>query len=340
MSITGRQIVLAARPRGVPRASDFRIEAVTVPEPSEGEILLATEYLSLDPYMRGRMDDRKSYSPPTPIDGVMEGDVIAQVVHSRHPDFQIGDHVLARLGWRTHALSNGQDLVKLNARFNPVTTALGVLGMPGLTAYSGLLSIGKPKAGETVVVAAATGPVGSLVGQIAKVKGARVVGIAGGQQKCNYVKEQFGFDAVVDHSSPSFSEELAAACPDGVDVYFELVGGEVWKAVLPLLNEFARVPVCGLVAHYNDTAQPAGPDFLPLTMREVLSKSLTLRGFIVREFASQREEFLENVSRWIADGDIAYREDVVNGLDNAPSALIGLLQGKNFGKLVIKVNEA
>ncbi|HFO1400381.1 TPA: NADP-dependent oxidoreductase [Pseudomonas aeruginosa] len=340
MSNIGYQIVLAARPQGAPRVSDFRLEEVAIPEPGAGEILLATKYLSLDPYMRGRMDDRKSYSPPTPIGGVMEGEVVAEVVKSQHPDYQVGDRVLARLGWRTHAISDGTGLAKLDSRFSPISTALGVLGMPGLTAYAGLLTIGKPQPGETVVVAAASGPVGSMVGQIAKLKGARVVGIAGGQAKCAFVKSELGFDEVIDHRSPQFAEELAAACPNGVDVYFELVGGAVWQSVFPLLNEFARVPVCGLISQYNASGQAAGPDHFPATMREVLSRSLTLRGFIVREFADQKPRFLDEVSTWIANGQIRYREDVVVGLSNAPAALIGLLEGRNFGKLVVAIDEA
>ncbi|HCF7759003.1 NADP-dependent oxidoreductase [Pseudomonas aeruginosa] len=336
----GNQVVLAARPQGAPRVSDFRLEQFAIPEPGAGEVLLAAKYLSLDPYMRGRMDDRKSYSAPTPIGGVMEGDVVAEVVTSRHPDYEVGDRVLARLGWRTHAISDGTGLAKLGSRFTPVTTALGVLGMPGLTAYAGLLTIGKPLPGETLVVAAASGPVGSLVGQIAKLKGARVVGIAGGQEKCTYVKKDLGFDEVVDHRSPWFAEELAAACPNGVDVYFELVGGAVWQNVFPLLNEFARVPVCGLISQYNASGQPTGTDHLPATMREILSRSLTVRGFIVREFADQKPSFLDEVSTWIANGQIRFREDVVVGLSNAPAALIGLLEGRNFGKLVVAIDEA
>ncbi|HCL3682523.1 NADP-dependent oxidoreductase [Pseudomonas aeruginosa] len=336
----GHQVVLAARPQGAPRVSDFRLEQFAIPEPGAGEVLLAAKYLSLDPYMRGRMDDRKSYSAPTPIGGVMEGDVVAEVVTSRHPDYEVGDRVLARLGWRTHAISDGTGLANLDSRFSPVTTALGVLGMPGLTAYAGLLTIGKPLPGETVVVAAASGPVGSLVGQIAKLKGARVVGIAGGPEKCTYVKNELEFDEVVDHRSSRFAEELAAACPNGVDVYFELVGGAVWQSVFPLLNEFARVPVCGLISQYNASGQTAGTDHLPATMREILSRSLTLRGFIVREFADQTPRFLDEVSTWIANGQIRYREDVVVGLSNAPAALIGLLEGRNFGKLVVAIDEA
>lgn len=339
MSNMGQQIVLAARPTGEPALSDFRLEEAPVPQPKDGEILVATRYLSLDPYMRGRMDDRKSYSAPTPVGGVMEGEVVAEVLQSRHPDYQVGDHVAARLGWRTHAVSDGAGLVKLDHRFNPITTALGVLGMPGVTAYTGLLTIGQPKPGETVVVAAASGPVGSLVGQIARIKGARAVGIAGGPAKCAYVKDELGFDAVVDHRSPTFAEDLAAACPDGIDVYFELVGGAVWQAVFPLLNEFARVPVCGLIAQYNSTGQPTGPDRLPATMREILSRSLTLRGFIVREFWDQRPIFLDDVSSWIADGRVRFREHIVKGLANAPEAFIGLLQGKNFGKLIVEIEK-
>ena len=339
MKDSGHQIVLAARPQGAPRPSDFRLEEVAIPAPGEGEVLLAVRYLSLDPYMRGRMDDRKSYSAPTPIGGVMEGDVVAQVVLSRNAAYEIGDHVVARLGWRSHAVSDGTGLIRLDERFSPVSTALGVLGMPGLTAYAGLLSIGKPKLGETVVVAAASGPVGSLVGQIAKIKGARAVGIAGGASKCAYVRDELGFDEVVDHRSPNFAKELAAACPRGVDVYFELVGGAVWQAVFPLLNEFARVPVCGLIAQYNAGGLVNASDRLPSTMREILSRSLTLRGFIVREFGDQRQMFLDEVSGWIADGRVRFREDVVNGLPNAPEALIGLLEGRNFGKVVVEVGK-
>lgn len=340
MERIGRQIVLAARPNGAPRLSDFRLEEVPVPEPDHGEILLASRYLSLDPYMRGRMDDRKSYSAPVPIGGVMEGEIVAEVVQSRHPDYRVGEHVASRLGWRTHAVSDGSGLTKLDARFTPVTAALGVLGMPGLTAYSGLLTIGKPQPGETVVVAAASGPVGSVVGQIARIKGARVVGIAGGTEKCAYVKNHLGFDAVIDHRSPSFPNELADACPNGIDVYFELVGGAIWQAVLPLLNEFGRVPVCGLIAQYNSRGHGDGPNWLPATMREILSRSLALRGFIVREFWNQRPLFLEEMSAWISEDRIRFREDIVKGLSNAPQSLIGMLEGRNFGKVIVEIDES
>lgn len=235
-------------------------------------------------------------------------------------------------------MSDGKGLRRLDPQAAPVTTALGVLGMPGMTAYTGLLNIGRPKAGETVVVAAATGPVGSLVGQIAKLKGARAVGIAGGKQKCAYLTEQLGFDAAIDHRSEHFADELAAACPQGIDVYFENVGGAVFDAVLPLLNDFARLPVCGLVSAYNATELPAGPDRIPVLMRAVLSKRLHIQGFIVWDFASQEAAFLEEVGAWLSEGRVRHREDIVVGLENAPDAFAGLLKGRNFGKLIVKLD--
>src|SRR5258708_6480813 len=256
MSATkARQIVLAARPQGKPRLSDFRLEETPIPKPGPGQVLLQVQYLSLDPYMRGRMDDRESYQPPTPLGDVLPGESVATVVASHHPGYSAGDVVLAHTGWRTHALSDRADLRKLDPSVAPVTTGLGVLGMPGFTAYGGLRVIGKPVPGETVVVAVASGPVGSLVGQLAKLAGVRAVGIAGGHEKCAYVQDELGFDAAVDHKGPDFAAKLGAACPDGIDVYFENVGGAVWQAGFPLLNQFARGPGSRLVAHYN----PARP---------------------------------------------------------------------------------
>ncbi|MCR5858974.1 NADP-dependent oxidoreductase [Mesorhizobium sp. J428] len=333
---TNTRIVLAARPQGRPKPTDFRIETVDAPQPAEGEVLLKILYLSLDPYMRGRMNDAKSYAKPVDIDAVMEGGTVAEVVASRNPKFAVGDVVLSHSGWQSFAISDGAGLRKLDASAAPLTTALGVLGMPGFTAYSGLLTIGKPKPGETVVVAAASGAVGSVVGQIARIKGARAVGIAGGPEKCAFVRNELRFDAVVDHRSPDFAAELKAASPDGIDVYFENVGGHVWDAVFPLLNEFARIPVCGLIAQYNAT-EHAGTDRLPTMMREVLSRSLNIRGFIQREFVDQRKDFYRDMAGWIADGSVRYREDIVDGLENAPQAFMGLLEGKNFGKLVVRV---
>lgn len=330
------RILLAARPEGRPKPTDFRFERTVAPEPAEGQVLFKILYLSLDPYMRGRMNAAKSYAKPVEVGQVMEGGTVARVEKSRHPDFAEGDIVLSHSGWQSFALSDGTGLRKLDPKAAPVTTALGVLGMPGFTAYAGLLTIGRPKPGETVVVAAASGAVGSAVGQIARIKGARAVGIAGGPDKCRFVRDELGFDAVVDHRAPDFAEQLKAACPAGIDVYFENVGGAVWDAVFPLLNDFARVPVCGLIAQYNDIAQ-AGFDRLPGVMREVLSRSLTIRGFIQREFADQRPAFYGEMAGWIASGRVRYREDIVDGLENAPEAFIGLLEGRNFGKLVIRV---
>ncbi|WP_426751546.1 NADP-dependent oxidoreductase [Myxococcus sp. Y35] len=337
--MTHRRIVLASRPEGRPTPANFRIEDAAVPEPRDGELLLKVLYLSLDPYMRGRMSAAKSYAPPVELGAVMVGGTVAQVVRSRHPDYTEGDFVLSYSGWQSHDLSNGKGLRKLDPKAAPLSTALGVLGMPGFTAYSGLLTIGRPQPGETVVVAAASGPVGATVGQLARIKGARAVGIAGGPEKCAYVRDELGFDAAVDHRAPDFARQLKEACPKGVDVYFENVGGAVWDAVFPLFNEFARIPVCGLIAQYNSTGPFEGPDRLPIVMRDVLSKSLTLRGFIQREFVSQLPDFYRDMSAWIREGRVRYREDIVEGLDRAPEAFIGLLEGRNFGKLVVKVAE-
>jgi NADPH-dependent curcumin reductase len=335
---TIRQIVLASRPQGSPQPANFRLEEAAMPEAPPGGVLVRTLYLSLDPYMRGRMDDRKSYAKPVGVGEVMSGQSVAEVIASNHPSYAKGDIVLAPTGWRTHAASDATALRKLDPALGPITTGLGVLGMPGFTAYAGLTLIGKPKPGETVVVAATSGPVGSLVGQLAKIAGARAVGIAGGAEKCRYVKDDLRFDAAIDHRTGDFAQRLAAACPDGIDVYFENVGGAIWQAVLPLLNRFARIPVCGLIGQYSGSGQGNGPDRLPATMREVLNKSLTLRGFINYEFAQEHfPAFLRVVSAGIADGRIRYREDITDGLENAPATFIGMLRGDNFGKTLIRV---
>jgi NADPH-dependent curcumin reductase CurA len=336
--LQNQQILLASRPAGLPTPENFRIVQTPVPEPADGQLLLEILYLSLDPYMRGRMDDAKSYAKPVDIGGVMEGGTVARVLASKHPDYTTGDIVLSHSGWQRYALSDGENLRKLDPALAPISTALGVLGMPGFTAWAGLLQIGQPKPGETVVVAAASGAVGSAVGQIARIRGARAVGIAGGAEKCAFVRDELGFDAVIDHRAPDFAQQLADACPNGIDVYFENVGGKVWDAVFPLLNDFARVPVCGLISQYNALPQAEqGPDKLALVMRDVLKKSLTIRGFIQREFAALRPDFLREAGKWIEDGRLRYREDIVDGLERAPTAFIDLLQGRNFGKLVIKV---
>jgi NADPH-dependent curcumin reductase len=336
---TNRKIVLASRPEGAPQPSNFRLEQSPAPEPRDGQVLLRTLWLSLDPYMRGRMSAARSYAKPVEVGEPMVGGTVSEVVASKHPGFKPGDIVLGYAGWQDYAVSDGTGLRKLDARRAPVSTALGVLGMPGMTAYTGLLTIGQPKGGETVVVAAATGPVGSLVGQIAKIKGCRAIGVAGGQEKCRYLVDELGFDAAVDHRSKNFPDELRQACPKGIDVYFENVGGAVWDAVAPLLNDFARIPVCGLIAQYNMTELPGGPDRTPQLFRQVLTKRLTIRGFIVSDFASQAEAFGRGVSTWLQQGKIKYKEDVVEGLENAPQAFLGLLQGKNFGKLLVRVSK-
>src|SRR6478752_4058381 len=301
-----RQILLKSRPEGAPSLGNFELMEGPMPEPGEGEVLMRIVYLSLDPYMRGRMSGAKSYATPAGIGEPMVGGTIGKIVKSRNPKYSVGDIVLGYGGWQEYALSNGSGLRKLDPTVAPVSTGVGVLGMPGMTAYVGLLEIGKPKPGETVVVAAASGAVGSAVGQIAKIKGARAVGVAGGAAKCRFVTEELGFDACIDHRASDFAAQLAAACPRGVDVYFENVGGAVQQAVWPLLNDFARVPVCGVIAQYNATAPSPGPD-----IATVLRKRLLVRGFIVWDFAAKEPDFLRDVAAWIREGRLKYREDVV-----------------------------
>lgn len=334
-----RRIVLASRPVGAPTKDDFRLEESATPEPKEGEVLLRSIYLSLDPYMRGRMNDAPSYAPPVAIDEVMVGATVCQVAASKNPDFETGEWVLAYSGWQLYALSDGSDLTKLGKKPEKPSYALGILGMPGFTAYMGLLDIGKPKAGDTLVVAAAAGPVGATVGQIGRLKGCRVVGVAGTAQKCSYVKETLGFDECLDHKDPHFADLLKQACPDGIDIYYENVGGKVFDAVLPLLNVGARVPVCGLVSIYNATKLPDGPDRLSVLMGTILVKRITMKGFIIfDDYGPRYDEFTKAMSDMLGAGKIHYREQVVDGLESAPGAFIGMLEGQNFGKLVVKVN--
>jgi hypothetical protein len=330
-----RRIVLASRPQGAPTEADFRLETAPVPEPGEGQVLLRTVWLSLDPYMRGRMSDAPSYSPPVGIGEVMTAEVVGRVVGSRAPGLAEGDLVVARTGWQEYAVASAKGLRKLTDEAAPPSTALGVLGMPGMTAWTGLANIGQPKPGETVVVAAASGPVGSLVGQIATLRGARAVGIAGGKEKCAYVRS-LGFEACIDHRDPAMPQQLAQACPTGIDVYWENVGGAVWDAVFPLLNPFGRVPVCGLVS-YTSTEPKPGLDRTPQLFRAVLTKRLRIQGFIVWDFAAQQGDFLREVGAWLAAGTITHREDVTEGLENAPHAFLGMLKGANFGKTLVRV---
>ena len=332
------RILLTARPRGLPTTQDFRQEETAVPAPGEGQLLLRTLYLSLDPGLRNLMDETGPvYAPSVRLGDVMDGGTVSRVVASKHPQFRDGDLVLGRAGWQSYALSDGQGLSPLGDMAQP-SHALGGLGMPAFTAYVGLLDIGQPRPGETVAVAAATGAVGAVVGQIAKLKGARVVGIAGGADKCHYAVEELGFDACLDRNDPQFTKQLAAACPDGIDVYFESVGGEVFDAVLPLLNVGARVPVVGFIAHYNEEQLPSGPNRLPLLLSTLLQKRIRMQGLIILDhYATRFDDFRRDMGEWIATGQVKLREDVVEGLENAPEAFIGLLQGRNFGKLVVRV---
>ena len=333
-----RRITLAAHPRGLPTPADFHLDTQPVPEPADGEVLLQTRYLSLDPYMRNLMDEvGPGYAPPVGLGQTMVGGTISRVVASRNPRFRAGQIVLSNAGWQDYALSDGADLTPLGDLSQP-SLALGGLGMPGFTAYVGLLDIGQPRAGDTVVVAAATGAVGSVVGQLARLKGARVVGIAGGAEKCRHAVDVLGFHACLDHRAPDLGSRLAAACPDGIDVYFENVGGEVLDAVLPLLNLHARMPVCGFIAHYNQDGIEAGQDKRSQLLATVLQKRVRMQGFIILDhYADRFATFQREMSQWVDDGRIVLVEDVVDGLEQAPAALIGLLQGRNLGKTIVRV---
>ncbi len=338
--LINRRIVLAARPHGAPSLDCFRIESLPVPALKAGQLLTRTLYLSLDPYMRGRMSDAPSYAPPVKLGEVMVGSTVSRVEASQHAGFSVGDLVLGYSGWQEYALSDGTGL-KLDPQTKHPSQFLGVLGMPGFTAYMGLLDIGDPKPNETVVVAAASGAVGSIVGQVAKIRGCKVVGIAGGTEKCRFVTAELGFDACIDHHAPELPARLAAACPRGIDVYFENVGGAVFDAVLPLLNARARIPVCGLISLYNETALPPGPDRLGLLFGAILTRRLRVQGFIISEdYGGRQPEFVAAMSQWLAAGQIKYREDVIEGLENAPQAFIGMLTGGNFGKLVVRMGGA
>ena len=336
---TNRRIVLAERPNGLPDANTLKLTETQVPRCGDGQMLLRTVYLSLDPYMRGRMNDAKSYATPVQIGEVMTGQVVAEVVSSSVKGFAVGDHVLHGSGWQDYALSDGAGVMNLGKNPENPSWSLGILGMPGYTAYAGLLKIGEPKPGDTVVVAAASGPVGATVGQIAKIKGCRVIGIAGGAKKCAHVVSNLGFDDCIDHKADDFAAQLKAACPDGVDVYFENVGGKVLYAVLPLLNEFARMPVCGVVSWYNLTGLPEGADFGPMIMGTILRMKVKVQGFIIYDSFAQSvyQEFAKEMKGWLAEGFVNYKEQMVEGLENSPSALNDVLLGKSFGKMVVKV---
>lgn len=333
MVITTRRIVLAERPKGMPDSSTFATVDVTLPELEEGQILVRTLYASVDPYMRGRMNDAKSYVPPFAVGEAISGGVVAEVVETRHEKWAVGDVVMGELPWQLHSVSSGKGLLKLTPSKAPVSTSLGVLGMPGMTAYFGLLEIGKPKPGETIVVSGAAGAVGSIVGQIGKILGCRVVGIVGSEEKARLLVDELGFDAAVQYKSAEFSKALKAACPSGVDIYFDNVGGNVTDEVFRLLNDFARIPVCGQISLYNMEQADRGPRlFSYLVVRRALAQ-----GFIVSDYAKRFPEAASQLGSWLAEGKLHYKETIVSGFERLPDAFLGLFRGDNTGKLLVKV---
>ncbi len=342
-----QQIVLVARPDGAPQLSDFGLESGPLPDLEDGQILIRGQWLSLDPYMRGRMDAGKSYAAPVPLGGVMEGAGVGEVIQSRHKGFKTGEIVTGPFGWQSHVISTGALMRKLDPSLAPVSTALGVLGMPGITAYVGLNDHATPKAGETLVVGAATGAVGSVVGQLARIYGLRVVGVAGGAEKCDYAVSELGFDACVDHKDANDARTLRArlqqACPDGVDIYFENIGGKTLEAVIPLMNLGGRIPVCGMISWYNSgglgAAANEGANLLPLVWRSILVNRLHVRGFIISDHYDRFPAFVKEVSGHIGSGRLKYRESVTRGLRNAPRAFIELLKGENFGKQLVRLDD-
>jgi len=332
-----RRIVLCSRPAGVPNIANFRLDELPVPAPSPGQVLMRTLYLSLDPYTRDRISDRPYCFAPLAVDEVMAGRTVSRVETSRHPDYRPGDLVLGYNGWQQYALSDGTDLTKLDARVTRPSLSLGALGVPGFTAYVGLLEIAKPKAGETVVLAAASGAIASLGGQLAKLKGCRVVVLAGNADQRRFAIEDLGFDACIEPRSAQLSEQLKAACPIGIDVYFECAGGAVLDTVLPLLNRGARVPLAGLMSNYNDAGLPTESNRLKPLIRTLHTKRIKIQAFSVSGYRHRYGEFVTQMSMWLKEGKVKLREDIVEGLENAPSALIGLLEGERSGKLVIRV---
>ena len=329
-----KQITLAARPVGFPKESDFKLVESPLPTPGPGQMLVRALYLSVDPYMRGRMSSAKSYAAPVELGGVMTGGVVGQVVESRHPQFAAGEIVEGMFGWQQYAASDGKGVRKVDPKLAPISTALGVLGMPGMTAYFGLLEIGKPQPGETVVVSGAAGAVGSLVGQIAKIVGCHVVGIAGTDEKVRYVVEELKFDSAFNyHSTANYHRRLVELCPQGIDVYFDNVGGALTDAVVRLINVRARLVICGQISQYNLRRPETGPRWL----WALIMKQARAEGFLVYQFADRFDEGLRQMARWLQEGKLKYRESIVEGIENAPRAFLGMLKGENIGKQLVKV---
>ncbi|MCF6137361.1 NADP-dependent oxidoreductase [Pseudalkalibacillus berkeleyi] len=328
-----KQIRLKERPVGMPTYETFDWTNNEVSEPSEGEVLLKSIYISVDPYMRGRMNDQKSYVEPYRVGEVISGGVIAEVVKSNSAEYVPGDLVIGNLGWQTYQIANEDHLRKIDPKQAPISTHLGVIGMPGMTAYFGLLDIGKPESGETVVVSGAAGAVGTVVGQIAKIAGARVVGIAGTDEKIKYLKEELHFDEVINYKSDQYFEALREACPKGVDVYYDNVGGEVSDAVLRLINKGARIPICGQISLYNLEK----PDYGMRVQPNLLVNSALMKGFIVSDYGAHFEEAIKDLSNWLQEGKLKYKETIVEGFENIPEAFIGLFKGENIGKYIVKV---
>ena len=332
--LINKQIILKSRPVGEPKESDFALVETPTPEPGEGEILSRTIYLSLDPYMRGRLSASESYAASVELNSAIVGGTVSQVIKSNHPQFQVGDFVLSNNGWQTYAVSKGETLRKLDPTQAPLSYSLGVLGMPGLTAYAALLDIGQPKEGETVVVSAASGAVGAVAGQIAKIKGARVVGIVGSDDKRDYIVKELGFDVGINRKTQELDSALKEAAPNGIDVYYDNTAGVILETVLQQINLGARIPLVGLISEYNATSTPPGPNLRPLLVKRAL-----IKGFLVGDYQHRLNDFLRDVSGWLQSGQLKYKEDVVMGLEKAPRAFIGLLRGDNFGKLIVKVND-
>ena len=331
-----RQIRLASRPAGFPEPSNFRLESDTVREPPTGQFLVRVIYLSVDPYMRGRMNDAPSYAPPVAIGEVMEGGGVGLVEQSQHDKFRPGDVVVGSFGWQEYALSDGRGVRKVDPSLAPISTALGVLGMPGLTAYFGLLEVGRPKPGETVLVSGAAGAVGSCAGQIAKLKGCRVLGVAGGIEKTTHLTAELGFDAALDYrETDDYTNALRQLCPRGIDVYFDNVGGAITDAAMRLINTYARISICGQISQYNLPRPEPGPRPYP----QLLTRQARAEGFLVFQFSARYADALRELSGWLREGKLKYRETIANGIENAPAAFLSMLRGGNIGKQLVKLSE-